>query len=284
LVFFFFHVALLYCCTSPPDGLRGKASKSRRRHALELAVALKMGDQGTAEDSASAASKVEQAGSSAKDSADLFFARNLEHAMERKTGVFDGIAVLSAFLLAFTLGSLFSLEGDSFGSDFLMHLHVVCLVVATAAGLVCVLLLTFISAKIQRLLIKSYFVVGEDSTHADLLAMHSTVGSVSSLQNVYKGTWKSSTGVVSPCMYANNWYNNAFKNERDRLIISPRAVIKVALGALEVMLFTFILAVGFKLFDLIPPFLAATLIVRLLLSFIAVLGLLSMLDALSDLE
>jgi hypothetical protein len=136
--------------------------------------------------------------------------RRGESIMELKASNADSTAVLGAFVLAFVLQSLSDQVAGIDESNSLQMVSWLCLTLSAASGLSSVLLLTFTSSKLRRLVGRSRFVFGDDATAEELAPFF--VGGVASLTEklqacVYEPRGKQTGSLRCVQFESRLWYN-----------------------------------------------------------------------------
>mmetsp|Transcript_106821 Transcript_106821/g.309935 ORF Transcript_106821/g.309935 Transcript_106821/m.309935 type:complete len:250 (+) Transcript_106821:165-914(+) len=144
----------------------------------------------------------------AEDHADidslLLKGRQGEAILEAKAANSDSTAVLSGFILAFSLGVLLELDPSNFSNEFLGILFGLSMCASAGCGLGCVLLLTFLSSKLRRLIGKSTFFWGTDPDGGALRAAH---GEKKVAEKIHAAQENNSVGEVR--FAARDWYYTA---------------------------------------------------------------------------
>lgn len=101
----------------------------------------------------------------------LLVGRKGEKVLEHKAAASDAIAVLSGFVLAFALQQLLEVDVSEYASRALGSAHTLAMCISAASGMHCVLCLTFLSAKLRRLIGRSVLRFGEPDVTAAALSV-----------------------------------------------------------------------------------------------------------------
>lgn len=136
--------------------------------------------------------------------------RRGDNIMDAKAGNADSTAVLGAFVLAFVLQSLHDDLADIDENDFMTLMSWFCLILSAACGLSSVLLLTFTSAKLKRLVGRSHFLFGTDESAEELAPYFGGMDClVETLQQHVMKPNKSSNNLRIVYFHAREWYNGS---------------------------------------------------------------------------
>lgn len=77
--------------------------------------------------------------------------------MSQKADTIDGVALLTAFLVAFAIDNVLDLDSSSFENDTLFQLFAIFVSLTVGSGLIVVLITTFTSLKLKRLIGRDHF-------------------------------------------------------------------------------------------------------------------------------
>merc|ERR1719277_2237604 len=95
------------------------------------------------------------------DDAVLFWGRAGEVAMDKKADGAQILAVMTAFLTAFSTDKLLGLDKGSFDSDLCFNCYALAMAVTCSGGFYALLILTFVSVKLKRLAMRSASQAGD---------------------------------------------------------------------------------------------------------------------------
>eukprot|EP00744_Colponema_vietnamica_P007884 GILI01011291.1.p1 GENE.GILI01011291.1~~GILI01011291.1.p1 ORF type:complete len:253 (+),score=67.96 GILI01011291.1:54-761(+) len=192
----------------------------------------------------------------------LFKNRSHELTVEKKSEGADALAILIAFLLSFSLGSLFGISQDDFNSKVYFYVHTYSLVIASSMGLCSVIVLTFLSIKLRRLLGRTTYWFG-DGVDAE------------TLDKAYPGEDWRKKSVLPDMFFASSWFYKGLAGKGNpRAKILPVKLYGVCIKAFLVMGVSLIIAIVAKVLDQMPGMhgniLSAILCVSLSVSYVAI--------------
>eukprot|EP00928_Gymnodinium_smaydae_P076396 TRINITY_DN59417_c0_g1_i1.p1 TRINITY_DN59417_c0_g1~~TRINITY_DN59417_c0_g1_i1.p1 ORF type:complete len:228 (-),score=34.75 TRINITY_DN59417_c0_g1_i1:265-948(-) len=224
-----------------------------------------------------AASERQPFSSDLTDDAVLFWGRGGEAAMDKKADGAQILAVMTAFLTAFSTDKLLGLDKSSFDSDWSFTCYVLALAITCSGGFYSLLILTFVSVKLKRLALRSFSQVGEvgGPCAEELRVLH---GGDFKTKVVHAYIGQGTTFGKHAAFHARYWYNcpGAY--------VSPRALYASSLVAFKVMCCAFLAAMSVKTLSALTFTVGMAIVVVLVTPTIVALALLGLNGAMSDLE
>mmetsp|Transcript_3566 Transcript_3566/g.4019 ORF Transcript_3566/g.4019 Transcript_3566/m.4019 type:complete len:246 (+) Transcript_3566:104-841(+) len=179
-----------------------------------------------------------------------------EGIMQHKSESMDKIGILAGFLTAFMISVVLELDMSSFESIVLFHVFAAFSSISVAAGLSAILIMTAVSAKIQRLRGRSHLFYGADTNAEDIQIYGCQYYSTKEWKTEkYFTHWlNNQEKKESARLYAYNWYQTGYDNGPTVTTGSKDAHSKVmAMGfyAFQVLIFAVVGATVTKCLDAI---------------------------------
>lgn len=227
----------------------------------------------------------------------LFWGKAGEQIMNAKADVAQLVAVVVALLLGFSIEKLVDLDESSFQHSHLFKCYATCLVISTSCGFSSLLILTFTSAKLKRLVARSLLYIGDQvgDEGAQHLGSEGTASEPKDVGTDYNGSryglfmrnavkgriWCESNGIRYNMVlfWARQWYG-----AHSPAWITPKNLTKLALLEFAAMCVAFVAALCFKLLDMFSgSFMTGILAMFLAVPVVGTFIVLGHLEALHDL-
>lgn len=211
------------------------------------------------------------------DDAVLFWGRGGEAAMDKKADGAQILAVMTAFLTAFSTDKLLDLDKGNFDSDLCFNCYVLALAITCSGGFYALLVLTFVSVKLKRLSLRSASQVGEvgGPSAEELRVLHGGDFKPKVVQ-AFIGQ-RTSMGEHA-AFHARYWYN------RPVAYVSPRKLYATSLIAFKVMCCAFLAAMSIRTISATTFTVGVAVVAVLVTPTVVALALLALNGAMSDLE
>jgi hypothetical protein len=158
----------------------------------------------------------------------------------------DGVALLAAFLLAFSVQRLMDVAKDDFETPILFEWHFTVICISSSFGFMSVLMLAFLGIKLRRMIGQSAFCFGDENFPApfsDLQALHGNY--LTSIMDFSRGR-NDTMGMYNKQdvhFDARYWYNQKVSP------VNGRFLYMCAISGFATQLMTFLVAIAIMSFD-----------------------------------